>query len=173
MEGMFRSVPRLTLHNNYGAVIDSIFENKANTGICSFSEVNDNAPMWAHYADDFKGICIAYNLPTLLDAVEQNAAFVRVFYKETVPSVSQPSPEEAKMILSYKNYGWRYEREWRMFGSLGKVSYAQSECVTRVYLGSRMTDQNRNLVTTRLRKLKISTQDMTIDKYSIGFEATS
>jgi hypothetical protein len=69
MEGMFRPNPRLSLHDNYSAVIDSIFENKTNTGICSFSEVNDNAPMWAHYADDFTGICIAYNLSKLLDAL--------------------------------------------------------------------------------------------------------
>jgi hypothetical protein len=96
-----------------------------------------------------------------------------VFYKETVPTVSQSGPEAAKMILSYKNYGWRYEREWRMFGSLGKMSYAKSECITRVYLGSRMTNENHNLVTTRLRRLNIDMQDVTIDKYSIGFEATS
>jgi len=173
MEGMFRSHPRLRLHDNYSVVIDSIFENKTNIGICSFSEVNDSAPMWAHYADGFKGICIAYNLSKLLDAVEQDTAFVRVFYKETVPTVSQSGPEEAKMILSYKNYGWRYEREWRMFGSLGQVSYGQSECVARVYLGSRMSDRNHKLVVTSLHKLNIDTQDMAIDKYSIGFSATS
>ena len=172
MEGMFTPHRRLRLHDNYSAVIDSIFRNKTNIGICSFSEVNDNGPMWAHYAGDFTGICIAYNLSRLLEAVEQDAAFVRVFYQETVPTASQPGPEEAKMILSYKNYGWRYEREWRMFGSPGQVPYT-NECVTRVYLGSRMTDKNHDLVTTKLRKLNIDTQDMTIDKYSIGFETTS
>ncbi len=172
MEGMFKSNPRLSLHDNYSAVIESILQNKTNTGICSFSEVYDNAPMWAHYADGFTGICIAYNLSKLLEATEQDAAFVRVLYQETVPIASQPGPEEAKMILSYKNYGWRYEREWRMFGSLGKVPYS-SECITRVYLGSRMTSKNHNLAITRLRRLNIDTQDMTIDKYSIGFEATS
>jgi hypothetical protein len=173
MEGMFKSHPRLRLHDNYSAVIDSILENKTNIGICSFSEVNDSAPMWVHYADGFQGVCIAYNLSKLLDALEQDTAFVRVFYKETVPTVSQSGPDEAKMILSYKNYGWRYEREWRMFGARGPVSYAQSECVARVYLGSRMTDENHNLVTASLRTLNIDTQDLTIDKYSIGFRATS
>jgi DUF2971 family protein len=130
MEGMFRSNPRLRLHDNYSAVIDSILQNKTNTGICSFSEVKDNAPMWAHYADGFTGICIAYNFSKLLDAIEQDAAFVRVFYQENVPTASQSGPEEVKMILSYKNYGWRYEREWRMFGSLGQVPYA-NECVSK------------------------------------------
>jgi hypothetical protein len=173
MEGMFRSHPRLRLSDNYRTAIESIFENKTNTGICSFSEVNDNAPMWAHYANGFTGICVAYSFSKLLDAVAQDATFVRVFYNQAVPTVSQSGPEEAKMILSYKNYGWRYEREWRMFGPLEKVSYAQTECVTQVYLGSRMTDKNRDPIITRLHTLNIETQDMTIDKYSIGFEPTS
>jgi Protein of unknown function (DUF2971) len=172
MEGMFRSHPRLRLHDNYREVIDSILRDKSNTGICSFSEIKDSAPMWAHYAHGFTGICIAYNLSRLLEAVEQDATFVQVLYKETVPIVSQSGPEECKMILSYKNYGWRYEREWRMFGSLGQVPYP-NECVTRVYLGSQMTDENRNLVTSRLRRLNIDTQDITIDGYSIDFGPTS
>ena len=88
MEGMLRSHPRLRLHDNYSAVIDSIFENKTKTGICSFSEVNDNAPLWAHYANSFTGICIAYSFSKLLDAVEQDAAFVRVFYNQTVADLS-------------------------------------------------------------------------------------
>jgi hypothetical protein len=128
--------------------------------------------MWAHYAEGFTGICIAYSLPKLLDAVGQDASFVRVFYNE-VPTVSRFGSEEAKMILSYRNYGWRYEREWRMFGSVGPMQYANSECVTRVYLGSRMTDENHNLITSRLCRLNVDIQDITIDKYSIGFEATS
>ena len=35
MDGMFRSHPRLRLHDNYSAVIDFIFENKINIGIYS------------------------------------------------------------------------------------------------------------------------------------------
>jgi hypothetical protein len=126
--------------------------------------------MWAHYADGFTGICIAYSFPKLLDALEDAATFVRVFYNQTLPTVTQSGPEETKMILSYKNYGWRYEREWRMFGPLQKVSYAQSECITRVYLGSRMNDTRRNQIQNRLGSLSIPTYEMTVDKYSISFE---
>ncbi len=170
MEGMFRTNPRLTLHDNYREVIESILANKTNTGICSFSEVNDNAPMWAHYAGGFTGICVAYNFSRLLSALDHDATFVRVFYNQTVPTATQSGPQEAKMILSYKNYGWRYEREWRMFGPLEKVSYAQIECVTGVYLGSRMKDLDRTQIKNRLATLRIPTHEMTIDKYSIGFE---
>jgi hypothetical protein len=117
-----------------------------------------------------RGCGIEYSFPRLLGALGEDVSFVRVFYNQTVPTVSNSGPEEAKMILSYKNYGWRDEREWRMFGSLEKVSYAQSECVSRVYLGSRMKDKDRQLITDRLGSLSIPTSEMTIDKYSIGFE---
>jgi hypothetical protein len=96
-----------------------------------------------------------------------------VSYNETVPAVSRSDPESAKMILSYKNYGWRFEREWRIFGPLGKVSYANSECVTQVYLGSRIADKNHNQIISRLQKLNIPTHQMVIQGYSMNFEPTS
>jgi hypothetical protein len=173
MEGLFRSTQGLRMSEDYGSIRDSIIENKTRIGICSFSEIHNHGPMWAHYADEFRGMCIAYSLSKLLDTLAEDVTFVRMFYNEDVPAVRQSDVEPAKKILSYKNYRWLYEREWRMFGTLGTVSYANSECVTRVYLGSRMTDARRDQITARLSKLDISTHDMTIDRYSIGFGATS
>jgi hypothetical protein len=173
MEGLFRSTLGLRMSEDYRNIRDSIIENKARIGICSFSEVHNHGPMWAHYADEFRGICIAYSLSKLLDTLAQDITFVRMFYNEDVPAVTLSDPDPAKKILSYKNYRWLYEREWRMFGTLGTMSYANSECVTRVYLGSRMTDTRRDQITARLSNLNLPTHDMTIDKYSIDFEATS
>jgi Protein of unknown function (DUF2971) len=173
MEGLFRSTLLLRMSHDYGSIRDSIITNKARIGICSFSEIHNHGPMWAHYADEFRGICIEYSLSTLLDTMARDVTFVRMFYNETVPAVSLSDPEPAKMVLSYKNYRWLYEREWRMFGPLGMVSYADAECVTGVYLGSRMRDAHRKRITDMLGRLKIPAHDMTIDQYSIGFEASS
>jgi hypothetical protein len=170
MEGLFSSTQSLRASEDYKSIRDSIIENKARIGICSFSEVNNHGPMWAHYADEFRGICIAYSLSGLLDALSSDVTFVRMFYNEDVPTVSPSLPDRAQMILSYKNYRWLYEREWRMFGPLGKVSYASSECVSKVYLGSRMGDRHRDSLTEELGKLNIPVHEMTIKKYSIEFE---
>jgi len=65
-----------------------------------------------------------------------------MYYNEMVPLVrhSRQEPNDvAKMVLSYKNYRWLYEREWRMFSSRGKANYTDKSCVTRVYLGSRIS----------------------------------
>jgi hypothetical protein len=92
-------------------------------------------------------------------------------YNEDVPAVRLSDSDPAKKILSCKNYRWLYEREWRMFGTLGRVSYAKTQCIARVYLGSRMTDAHRNEITARLSNFDIPTHEMMIEKYSIGFEA--
>ncbi len=141
MEGRFSSSRQLRSNSGYRAIRNSIVSRKDETGICSFSEVYDHEVMWAHYADKFSGVCVAYNLSRLLKNLPGNVTFVRLYYSESVPTIraaSKQPHELARMVLSYKNYRWLYEREWRMFARLGKVFYRDVKCVTRVYLGSRM-----------------------------------
>jgi hypothetical protein len=174
MEGLFTSSKLLRESEDYRTIRDSIRNNKSQLGMCSFSEVHDHELMWAHYADQFRGICIAYNFSKLRDGLADDITFARMFYNETVPTIrlSDQGPDElAKMVLSYKNYRWLYEREWRMFASLGKASYRPTNCVTRVYWGSRIEDDDRIRIKNRLKRLKIKTSDMNINKYSISFES--
>jgi hypothetical protein len=174
MEGLFTSSKLLRESEDYRTIRDSIRDNKSQLGMCSFSEVHDHELMWAHYADQFRGICIAYNFSKLRDGLADDITFARMFYNETVPTIrlSDQGPDElAKMVLSYKNYRWLYEREWRMFASLGKASYRPTNCVTRVYLGSRIDDDDRLRIKNKLKRLKIKTSDMNINKYSISFES--
>lgn len=173
MEGTFTSSRLLKKSPNYRAIRDAVIDNKARMGLCSFSEVHDHELMWAHYADNFKGICVAYKLALLLDNLDEDVNFVRMYYNETVPTIRSTRTEPnglAKMVLSYKNYRWLYEREWRMFASLGKASYEKTECVARVYLGSRIHSTNRKRIKDRLKRLGIETRDMTITQYFISFE---
>jgi len=152
MEGVFRSSKIFRESSTYRAIRRAIVDNKTQIGMCSFSEGHDHELMWAHYADQYKGICIAYSFAKLLDHLRDNISFVRMYYNETVPIVrhNRKDPGDvAKMVLSYKNYRWLYEREWRMFAPLGKAYYGDKSCVTHIYLGSR------------------------IERYSITFESAS
>jgi hypothetical protein len=176
MEGLFSSSQHFKESKDYRAIRESIRDNKSRIGMCSFSEVRNHELMWAHYADQFKGICIAYSLSKLLKELPEDVRFVRMFYNETVPTIhrSNKDPSQlARMVLSYKNYRWLYEREWRMFAPLGEAPYKHAACVARVYLGSRMKDGDRDRITKRLKHLGIKTRSMKIDKYSISFEAKS
>ncbi len=176
MEGLFSTGRSIREGDKHRAIRASIRDNKSQIGMCSFSEVHNHELMWAHYADQFRGICISYSLSKLLKGLPENVNFVRMFYNETEPTIHRTSEDPgqlAKMVLSYKNYRWLYEREWRMFAPLGKAYYQDTACVTRVYLGSRIKDGDRNRITNRLKQLKIKMREMTIDKYSISFEAKS
>jgi hypothetical protein len=176
MEGLFSSSHLLRESEDYRAIRTAIRDNKARIGMCSFSEVHDHELMWAHYADQFRGMCVAYSLSRLLSNLEKDVSFVRMYYNEMVPTVSLTDKEPghlAKMVLSYKNYRWLYEREWRMFAPLGKAHYHKVTCATRVYLGSRIDDHKRDRIISTMKRLRIETRDMSIDKYSIGFQTCS
>lgn len=173
MEGLFTSSRLFRKSQKYRTLRNAIRDNKARIGVCSFSEVHDHELMWAHYAEQFTGICVAYSLSRLLKNLREEISFVRMHYNETVPTLHQTSkdPNElAKMVLSYKNYRWLYEREWRMLAGQGKAYYKDIECVTQVYLGSRISDKHKDQVTRALTALDIPIREMTIDKYFINFE---
>jgi len=100
-------------------------------------------------------------------------SFVRMFYNETEPNIDPDggdSEYQARMILSSKSFRWLYEREWRMFAPQGKNRYHDVATVTCVYLGSRISDDDRTTIIHRLAPLNINTQSMTIKKYSMRFE---
>ena len=176
MEGLFAPSSHFRESINYPVIRNAIRENKAGIGLCSFSEVCDHVLMRAHYADQFRGICIAYSLSRLLKNLGPEISFVRMYYNEVVPTVHRSSrkPDQlAKMVLSYKNHRWLHEREWRMFARPGKVRYHSTDCVTRVYLGSRISAANRDRIRSALDDLSIKIREMSIGEYSIRFRVPS
>ncbi len=172
MEGLYSPSKRLQGSTTYEEVQGEILSNKGRIGICSFSEAYNHELMWAHYASQFKGICIAYDLFLLLKHLPDEARFVRMFYNEEVPNVGltkRPRDELAKMVLSYKNHRWLYEREWRMFSEQGKVFYHDPNCVARVYIGSRIGSGQWHKIEERLKPLKIPIRRMNLNGYSMTF----
>ena len=148
MEGHYSESKLLEKTADIKQVRAKILSGKMMIGMCAFSEVFNHELMWAHYADQFRGICIAYDFFMLRRHLPDGATFSRLYYNEDVPKVGfskQPRDhnEIAKMIISYKNHRWLYEREWRMFASKGKVEYNNQRCVARVYLGSRINENRR------------------------------
>lgn len=176
MEGLYASSPILKNSDDYRAIMDAIKRQKSRLGICSFTEVWDHELMWAHYADQFRGVCVAYSFSKLLKYLPKGVGFVRMFYDEFVPTVrnSGHGPgHQAKMVLSHKNYKWLYEREWRMFAAPGKAYYREVDCVTRVYLGPRIEPDKRNRIEIAMKRVNIKTQSLIVDEYFLSFESRS
>ena len=107
--------------------------------------------MWAHYANNYSGICVGYRVNRLIVGLDENVSLIRMAYGDRPPRISTGDANEpkkaAKKILSHKKDNWAYEREWRVLGDCGRVEYRKQNCVSRIYLGSRIaTEHQRTLV---------------------------
>jgi hypothetical protein len=113
-------------------------------GLASFSEDWRNLAMWAHYASQGQGICIAYNYASLMSGLPENSEFLRVSYNREVPSITADMKPEtySNIALSNKLDCWSYEREWRLISQKsGSVGYAGKRIVHGVYLGPNFNNE--------------------------------
>lgn len=172
MEGLFSSSHTLKDSEGYRALKTEIRQMKREIGVCSFSEVKDNAAMWAYYANQFQGMCVAYSLRKLLEHLGKDINFVRLAYVEEMPTIrrAKDGPETlAKTILSCKHHHWLHEREWRMLAPFGNIYYREVECVTLIYLGSKVEGTTRDRITNLAKTSKIKLSKMNVDDYCISF----
>ena len=146
MEGFYEPSGKLTSEPAWRQTYREILNAKRAIGIACFTKY-DNELMWAHYADNYRGICIAYSSSRLRNNLPESAHLVRVAYAKSPIYLSKYDKVDivkaAQKILSQKKYNWAYEREWRVLGDHpGQLSY-QGDIVTDVYLGSRILEQHK------------------------------
>lgn len=85
MEGLHRESSLFRSAEDYEDRRAAIEDAKNSFGIASFSEVHDHEPMWAHCADQFRGMCISYSFSRLLAGLSKSDEFVRMSYSEEAP----------------------------------------------------------------------------------------
>ena len=116
-------------------------------GICCFSETPVSVPMWAHYGDNHRGICIEYSATDLLFRKLNNKEFslFPVNYLERLVHLDpmQLLLNEERVILEtiaqYKSPEWSYEMEWRLIGPTGGHVMETPFTITKVVFGNRVT----------------------------------
>ena len=92
-------------------------------GFISFSKDWDIPTMWAHYADNHKGICLGFDLPVVWNG--QTAHLDEIEYvpelrdmDERVLCDSIYNKEAIDFARKAKSIHWEYEKEWRIWSSL-------------------------------------------------------
>lgn len=100
-------------------------------GIVSFSETSRNLLMWAHYADEHRGVCIGFDPEVLnsLDKYEEERSClayypVKLNYDNQRVDINELPAElsldmVAKKILTTKSDDWIYEKEHRCIVPIG------------------------------------------------------
>lgn len=145
-----------------------------NAGIASLSEVHDHEPMWAHYADQFRGMCLQYSLNRLLRGLGNDIAITRMMYSEKEPVLLNEASnaiDRARLALSSKTVRWSNEREWRIFRKeKGEARYGDLNALTKIFLGSRISHRDETEVRRAARTLNIPVAKMTVDAYSLQFK---
>jgi hypothetical protein len=105
-------------------------ERLCNVGVCSFAGEIMNPLMWAHYADDHKGVCLLYNFPGSFVADERNdfigltaAEYRSNALTEWFKTIALQLPhiefdkfrnELLFKIIAIKDKCWEYEKEGRL-----------------------------------------------------------
>lgn len=175
MEGAFEASILLQKDPRIREIKSQIINKKTNLGICSLSEAHDHELMWAHYADQFRGICIEYYVPRLLEALSEDIELAKVSYSEqnyrVFPKTASDS-DTAKRILSTKNHRWFYEREWRLLSpSKGRINLARNTSIRTVFFGSRMPEstKDRLMMSIREKLPDVRFKEASIDGYRMKF----
>jgi len=138
--------------------LDNFQENIDKLGICSFSEeINDSQTLlWAHYANDHKGICIMYEFPEAFLNNEDNILGTsRVTYKPN--SLTEwfvelgdklPISDEEFIttllirVLTAKSPPWEYEKEVRIIRPEHGLFKIEKEYIKQILFGLHSTESD-------------------------------
>ncbi len=173
MEGYYLANEFIEKHPSPDKLYNFIQYNKERIGLCSFAETGSNELMWAHYANQFRGIAIEFEVEKLC-AFIRDATLARIRYVDELFEIQYTAGrlgESLKQVLSCKSSKWIYEQEWRLFSDIvGRVDYGERSCVSKVYIGARIDPDTRRHLETDLNDLGYRTQQMRLDGYAINWE---
>ncbi|MCH8029197.1 MAG: DUF2971 domain-containing protein [Candidatus Dadabacteria bacterium] len=129
---------------------------KKRFGICTLSEIADNIPMWSHYADHHKGICVGFDTKKIVKYFELNFKKVGTIdlypidYVREYPELIPDEPDKYNYVLKsviVKSIDWKYEREWRLI-SIGKdhtnfTLNVPDDVICKIILGYRIAEEHK------------------------------
>jgi Protein of unknown function (DUF2971) len=151
MEGFYEPSIRLKKEPLWRSTYRELLNAKQTVGIACFSETFDNEIMWAHYAGNCAGMCVAYSSAKLLAGLSPSARLAKIAYADSPLRLSKRDKLDdiyaaAQKILSHKKYNWAYEREWRVLADYVGQQPFTGDVVTDVYFGSLTTLANKQLI---------------------------
>ncbi len=133
----------------------------------SFTTKPDNLPMWHHYTNGHKGICLEYNTEDLVDIYQKNMLFP-VYYVDRLPDIVymmhrriHPEFSLFRYMAMHKLMDWSYEDEWRLIYDAGSWYYGPEDiskefwehgkvirfiCPTRIIMGVNIDESHENKI---------------------------
>jgi hypothetical protein len=154
--------------------------------VTCFSEKNDNALMWAHYANEHKGFCIEYDLLKTQDKDFLVNLYPVIYTKmrgrvplslfdvsntgELLPVTSDASTIDIICEMLKKSAVWDYEEEWRFVVHEGikrkEPDKYGIDCISKIILGCRIETKYIDRILQLCRDRKWNLSIMRLDDYS-------
>lgn len=111
-----------------------LFGDMLGWSVCCFTTDPLNELMWAHYADNNKGVCLEFDLTKSPDLHEK---LNPVDYNDTFPEIN--SMDELPKALLTKRTAWTMEYEWRILSNVKGAKAFDKNSLTAVYFGCYVT----------------------------------
>jgi len=109
--------------------------------ICCFCAENDNDIMWAHYANQHTGFCIAYGIKELNNNLT-HSTFPVIYSAKChlyINDIDDINGSICMNMLTVKSPDWSYEKEWRTFFLRNPPNHKEQMPKPKaVFLGTRM-----------------------------------
>tara|TARA_B100001179_G_scaffold224334_1_gene202913 strand:- start:1932 stop:2528 length:597 start_codon:yes stop_codon:yes gene_type:complete len=151
MEGTYDTLVSAD-HAPHSEQVNEIFASKVGTRICSLTRTYKQHPMWAYYAEDYRGLAIELDLPD--DAAHP------IYYASGSHIQSWGNGDDAyqiaKRILTTKHSAWSHEKEVRLLNE-GEYYRLPPNAITRIIFGSRCDDEFRGTVSKECALFNIPT----------------
>lgn len=168
---------------NFCKVLESEWEKFRKTiAVCCLSELVDSMLMWCHYADSYKGVCIAYDFKELM----QKGMVLPVVYTDELTSLKKYICNIQKQDDMYiagihavtaKALEWEYESEWRIIDTIasglnGKL--VDMSTPKAIYIGNKMHKTLRDEIIRISKNIGISEiNDINLNKHKYGLSFKS
>jgi len=147
--------------------------------ICCYSEQLFSIPMWAHYAGNHTGFCIAYSD---YNKTEGHDLFPVIYSEDSIKirseffsDIQNASSVGALMPIIHKYKDWSYEREWRLLKRTdNKATPLKNPLFIKkpstIYLGVNCSEKLKSSLESIAQKKKISIYKMEADYSKIGLK---
>lgn len=152
----------LKIKDNLSSLLGVVERDIKKIGIWSCSLELENPLMWAHYGDEHRGICLAYDLPNSfidhrlgevigVSPVDyEDNPIVNWFLNNTNPlsakSIDDFATPLIEKLLTSKEKCWEYEKEGRVISRAPGIKEIGKPALRQVCFGLRTPESDRELV---------------------------
>lgn len=114
------------------------------TRLCAMTQDCRSPVLWAHYANDHRGICLELDTDTIDTS---DGVLKPVFYSNRVPALDHDPRADGRWAFLNKTEEWAYEKEWRYISKNSSPFLGLTEMsIRRVLLGARFNSSDRDWV---------------------------